>query len=155
MWGLYYVIKSKRCDDRHESARLVRTARRTSLFIMILTLIFAFIPAIIYTYQNEIINLFQPFNSTNNKTETIQTNVYAMNSSFKTTHITAFSSSTLTRVVKTIAKTTTQKNYDRLSILIDHELFKSLKVNSDLFQKLRISNESLVLNPSWCVLKNR
>lgn len=38
------------------------------------------------------------------------------------------------------------KQYDRLSILIDHDLLKNLKVNTELFQKLRLTNDSFILD---------
>ena len=98
-------------------------------------------------FGSELLSIYQ-VNSTN-LTDS-KRSLFIMDQPLQITQLASSSrSSTLTRIVKTIAEPSTPKNYDRLSILIDHDLFKSLKLNTDLFQKLKLSNESLILNPTW------
>lgn len=145
--SLYFAIKSKKSNlNWQESSRLSRIARQWSVCGMILSFLLVYLPILFLIFGNELLSIYQ-VNSTN-LTDS-KRSLFIMDQPLQTTQLASSSrSSTLTRIVKTIAEPSTPKNYDRLSILIDHDLFKSLKLNTDLFQKLKLSNESLILNPT-------
>ena len=145
MVSLYFALKSKRSIDWQESSRLLRIARQWSVCGMILSFLLVYLPILFLIFGSELINIYQA-NSTN--VTDPKRSFFVINQPLQTTQLSSSSrSSTLTRIVKTIAEpSSSPKSYDRLSILIDHDLFKSLKINSDLFQKLKLSNESLILN---------
>ncbi len=145
--SLYFAIKSKKSNlNWQESSRLSRIARQWSVCGMILSFLLVYLPILFLIFGNELLSIYQ-VNSTN-LTDS-KRSLFIMDQPLQITQLASSSrSSTLTRIVKTIAEPSTPKNYDRLSILIDHDLFKSLKLNTDLFQKLKLSNESLILNPT-------
>ncbi len=145
--SLYFAIKSKKSNlNWQESSRLSRIARQWSVCGMILSFLLVYLPILFLIFGSELLSIYQ-VNSTN-LTDS-KRSLFIMDQPLQTTQLVSSSrSSTLTRIVKTIAEPSTPKNYDRLSILIDHDLFKSLKLNTDLFQKLKLSNESLILNPT-------
>ncbi len=145
--SLYFAIKSKKSNlNWQESSRLSRIARQWSVCGMILSFLLVYLPILFLIFGSELLSIYQ-VNSTN-LTDS-KRSLFIMDQPLQTTQLASSSrSSTLTRIVKTIAEPSTPKNYDRLSILIDHDLFKSLKLNTDLFQKLKLSNESLILNPT-------
>ena len=145
--SLYFAIKSKKSNlNWQESSRLSRIARQWSVCGMILSFLLVYLPILFLIFGSELLSIYQ-VNSTN-LTDS-KRSLFIMDQPLQITQLASSSrSSTLTRIVKTIAEPSTPKNYDRLSILIDHDLFKSLKLNTDLFQKLKLSNESLILNPT-------
>jgi hypothetical protein len=147
--AFYYAFKSKRAllnsrNDIEKAIRFKKTAQQLIIAGLLVTLLFLIVPYFLYVYQNELFQLInRPLINSTNLTSTSTT-------STTTTRRLMYNS---TRIVKTlISRTITTgkpiilRSYDKLNILIDHDLFKSLKVNTDLFQRLKITNQTLILN---------
>lgn len=128
-----------------------KASRQTIAAGFLISFILISLAVILFYFQSELVNLIQT-NSTNSTFSSFnQSSQKEINRSnltiLKTNTIRTTVATLSSRLTKDIWKiTTTLRNYDRLSILIDHDLFKSLKVNSDLFQKFKIANETLILN---------
>jgi hypothetical protein len=168
-----YAIKSKllSLNDIEKSTRFKQTAKQLVIASLLVTFMFVLVPFILFMYQNEIFRINQTLNNSTNLTTTSTTTTTTTNI-FTTSSSTLFTNSTrlyesnvyLTKIFKTLIATTTTttktttttttttskpivlRSYDKLNILIDHDLFKSLKINTDLFQRLKITNQTLILN---------
>lgn len=154
-----YAIKSKllSLNDIEKSTRFKKTAKQLVIASLLVTFMFVLVPFILFMYQNEIFRINQTLNnSTNLTTTSTTTNIFTTSSSTLFTNSTRLYESNvyLTKIFKTLIATTTTttskpivlRSYDKLNILIDHDLFKSLKINTDLFQRLKITNQTLILN---------
>lgn len=103
-----------------------------------------------YTYYYEFIALIQSDNQlyagniTQLTPSSTTSNIKSNQTQSKKTSSVVTSSMSLMRALSSSAshKQNTYKQYDKLSILIDHDLFKNL--NADLFQKLKLTNDSVV-----------